>query len=67
MAALLYAQGRTIDSVKSALVDTARTPGVGTGAFTTAYGHGIVDAAAATAEAGGTVTATGGKGRGKNR
>lgn len=49
VAALLFAQGRSLDNVKTALLDTARTPGVGTGAFTTAYGHGIVDAAAATA------------------
>ena len=65
VAALLYAQGRTIDNVKSALIDTARTPGVGTGAFTTSYGHGIVDAAAATAYSGASVTATNGKGHGK--
>ena len=50
VAALLYAQGRSRDDVLAALIDTARTPGVGTGAFTTSYGHGIVDAAAAVAE-----------------
>src|SRR5512145_1256479 len=49
VAALLFAQGRTLDNVKSALIDTARTPGVGTGLWTTSYGHGIVDAAAAVA------------------
>ncbi len=66
VAALLFAQGRTLDNVKSALIDTARTPGAGTGVFTTSYGHGIVDAAAATAYTGaGSVSPTktkGGKG-----
>ena len=47
VAALLYAQGRTAANVHDALVDTARTPGVGTGVFTSSYGHGIVDAQAA--------------------
>jgi serine protease len=47
--ALLAAQGRSLDNIKSALIDTARTPGAGTGFYTTSYGHGIVDAAAATA------------------
>jgi subtilisin family serine protease len=68
VAALLFAQGRTLDNVRSALIDTARTPGIGTGAYTTAYGHGIVDAAAATAYEGATTTPTtttgGGKGKG---
>ena len=63
VAALLFAQGRTLDNVKSALIDTARTPGAGTGVFTTSYGHGIVDAAAATAYQGaGAAQATKGKG-----
>lgn len=62
--ALLFAQGRTLDNVKSALIDTARTPGVGTGVYTTSYGHGIVDAAAAVAYEGAT-TPTTTKGRGK--
>jgi serine protease len=63
VAALLFSQGRTVDNVKAALLDTARTPGVGTGAFTTSYGHGIVDAQAATAYAGaGTTTTTKSKG-----
>lgn len=65
--ALLVAQGRTLDNVKSALVDTARTPGLGTGLYTTSYGHGIVDAEAAVAYEGaaGTATATqAGRGRG---
>jgi serine protease len=56
VAALLAAQGRTLDNIKSALIDTARTPGVGTGAYTSAYGSGIVDAAAATAYQGAAAT-----------
>ncbi|RHW29101.1 peptidase S8 [Nocardioides immobilis] len=47
VAALLYAQGRNRANVHDALVGTARTPGLGTGVFTTSYGHGIVDAQAA--------------------
>ncbi len=65
VAALLFAQGRTLDNVRSALIDTARTPGVGTGAFTTSYGHGIVDAQAATASPGAAALSTKGKGKGK--
>jgi subtilisin family serine protease len=65
VAALLFPQGRTLDNVKSALIDTARTPGAGTGLFTTSYGHGIVDAAAATAYEGAASVATKGKGRTK--
>ena len=69
--ALLFAQGRTLDNVKSALIDTARTPGAGTGVYTTSYGYGIVDAAAATAYQGAgavapAMTKGGGKG-GKTR
>ncbi len=56
--ALLAAQGRTLDNIKAALMDTARTPGVGTGVFTTSYGHGIVDAAAAVAYEGAAVVTT---------
>lgn len=70
LGALLFAQGRTLDNVKSALIDTARTPGIGTGAYTTSYGHGIVDAAAATAyegATGSTPTATKGKGGGRKK
>jgi serine protease len=63
--ALLFAQGRTLDNIKSALIDTARTPGAGTGAYTTSYGHGIVDAAAAAAYEGAAVTPTT-KGKGKS-
>lgn len=50
VAALLYAQNRDRDDVLAALLDTARTPGAGTGAYSTSYGHGIVDAEAAVAE-----------------
>ncbi len=69
VAALLFAQGRTLDNVKSALVDTARTPGAGTGLYTTSYGHGIVDAEAAVAYEGAaaTVTTKGGKGKGPRK
>ena len=49
VAALLYAQGRSRSNVHDALIATARTPGAGTGLFTTSYGHGIVDAVAAVA------------------
>lgn len=50
LGALLFAQGRTLDNVKAALTETARQPGLDmTGLWTTSYGHGIVDAAAATA------------------
>jgi len=65
VAALLFAQGRTLSNVKSALLETARTPGLGTGVFTTSYGHGIVDAAAATAFPGASTTTTATKGKGK--
>ena len=47
VAALLYAQGRSRANVLDALLRTARTPGLGRGVFTSSYGHGIVDAAAA--------------------
>jgi len=68
VAALLFAQGRTLDNVKSALIDTARTPGAGTGLWTTSYGHGIVDAAAAAAYEGTAApTAKGKKGRGAKK
>ena len=68
VAALLFAQGRTLDNVKSALIDTARTPGVGTGLWTTSYGHGIVDAAAASAYEGAAAPTTKGKrGRGAKK
>jgi serine protease len=47
VAALLLSQGRSPANVVDTLLATARTPGVGTGAWTPYYGHGIVDAAAA--------------------
>jgi serine protease len=65
--ALLYAQGRTLDNVTAALIDTARTPGAGTGLYTTSYGHGIVDAAAAVAYEGAAATPTATQGNGKGR
>ena len=50
VAALLSAQGRTVDEVYSVLKATARTPIAGTrGTYTPTYGFGIVDAAAAVA------------------
>jgi subtilisin family serine protease len=49
LGALLFAQDRSLENVKAALTATARTPLVGTGVYTTSYGHGIVDAAAAVA------------------
>ena len=45
--ALLAAQGRSLDNIEAALTATARTPGSGTGLWTSSYGFGIVDAAAA--------------------
>jgi serine protease len=47
VAALLLAQGRSPAQAVDALLSTARTPGVGSGAFTPHYGNGIVDALAA--------------------
>jgi subtilisin family serine protease len=48
VAALLYAQGRTVDQVEDALLGTAVTPGTGSrGTWTPAYGYGVVDAQAA--------------------
>ena len=71
VAALLYAQGRDRGNVLDALIDTARTPALGTGLYTTDYGHGIVDAAAAVAVPVASATGsdggptTGGSGHGK--
>lgn len=49
VAALLYAQGRSVDQVETALLRTAVTPGTGSrGTWTPAYGYGVVDAQAAT-------------------
>ncbi len=48
VAALLAAQGRSLDNVYDSLTSTARTPGVDVrGVFGPVYGYGIVDAAAA--------------------
>ncbi|MEV5936843.1 S8 family peptidase [Streptomyces sp. NPDC052079] len=53
VAALLFAQGRTLANVEDALLDTARQPGTGmTGVYSPAYGWGIADAAAAVKYAG---------------
>ena len=50
VAALLTAQGRSVDDVFRILKSTARTPVTGTrGTYTPTYGYGIVDAAAAVA------------------
>lgn len=47
-AALLFAQGRSVDQVETAILSTAVTPGASMrGTYTPIYGHGIVDAAAA--------------------
>ena len=45
--ALLLSQGRSPENAVEVLLATARTPGVGPGAWTPSYGWGIVDAAAA--------------------
>jgi subtilisin family serine protease len=50
VAALLAAQGRSVEGIYAALRSTARTPGANVrGVFTPVYGYGIVDAAAAVA------------------
>ncbi|MCM0673708.1 S8 family serine peptidase [Micromonospora phytophila] len=50
VAALLFAQQRSLDNVYSVLMSTARTPVVGQrGVYTPIYGWGIVDAQAAVA------------------
>ncbi|MGH3727745.1 MAG: S8 family serine peptidase [Micromonosporaceae bacterium] len=61
VAALLAAQGRSLENIYSVLMSTARTPGdAARGVYTPEYGWGIVDAEAATAAAGAT---SGGKSR----
>jgi subtilisin family serine protease len=53
VAALLVAQGRSLDNVYSALMSTARTPaGLARGVYTPVYGWGIVDAQAVAAPRG---------------
>ncbi|MGS2619019.1 S8 family serine peptidase [Micromonospora sp. LZ34] len=50
VAALLFAQNRSLDNVYSVLMSTARTPVVGLrGVYTPLYGWGVVDAEAAVA------------------
>jgi subtilisin family serine protease len=50
VAALLFAQGRAVDGVESALLSTARQPVLGVrGQYSPLYGYGIVDAEAAVA------------------
>lgn len=50
VAALLAAQGRSVDGIYQALTSTARHPGTGVrGIFGPVYGYGIVDAEAAVA------------------
>ena len=50
VAALLFAQGRTLEEVESALLTTSRQPGTDvTGVYSPVLGWGIVDAAAAVA------------------
>ncbi|MCW3818558.1 S8 family serine peptidase [Micromonospora sp. DR5-3] len=50
VAALLFAQGRSLDNVYSVLMSTARTPVLGLrGVYSPVYGWGIVDAQAAVA------------------
>ena len=67
VAALLAAQGRSVQNIYDTLMDTARTPGsLARGVYTPEYGYGIVDAQAAVA-APGAVTTTTTKGRGKKR
>jgi len=52
VAALLLAQGRTVDQTEQAILTTARTPVLGLrGQFSPLYGYGVVDAQAAVASA----------------
>lgn len=64
VAALLAAQGRSVQNIYDTLMDTARTPGsLARGVYTTEYGWGIVDAAAAVAAPGATVVAKPARGK----
>ena len=59
VAALLAAQGRSVQNVYDTLMSTARTPGADArGVYTPEYGYGIVDAEAAVAAAGAAATTT---------
>ena len=52
VAALLLAQGRTVEQTEKAMLTTARTPVLGLrGQFSPLYGYGVVDAQAAVASA----------------
>ena len=66
VAALLAAQGRSVQGIYDALTSTARQPGTEVrGVFEPVFGYGIVDAAAAVASPGAVVsTTTKGKGNG---
>lgn len=62
VAALLAAQGRSVDNIYTTLTSTARTPGADVrGVFTPTYGYGIVDAAAAVEAPGAVATTEKGK------
>ena len=66
VAALLAAQGRSVANIYDTLTSTARQPVTGVqGVFTPVYGYGIVDATAAVAAPGATLSAK--KARGKKR
>jgi serine protease len=66
VAALLFAQNRTVDNVEASLLSTSRQPVTGTrGVYTPAFGYGIVDADAAVDYPGATTTTAPAKGNGK--
>jgi len=69
VAALLFAQGRSLENVEAAILDTARQPLTETtGVYSPAYGWGIVDASAAVEYAGATSSSpTKGNGNGKGK
>lgn len=65
VAALLFAQGRSLENVEDALLGTARQPLTNTtGVYSPAFGYGIVDADAAVAYTGAAATPTKGQGKG---
>ena len=67
VAALLAAQGRSVQNIYDVMMSTARTPGtLARGVWTSEYGYGIVDAAAAVA-APGAAAATKGNGKKKKK
>lgn len=66
VAALLFAQNRTVGNVEASLLSTSRQPVTGTrGVYTPAFGYGIVDADAAVDYPGATTTTAPAKGGGK--